>query len=114
MITVRKVLPIPISNGLLLLSLLFCSGLAISQGTAAAVPSHATPINYGKGWQCEQGFRDAGNSCDPVVVPENAFPTYATYGTGWKCERGFLETKGECVAIQVPPNAKLNNSNNAN
>ena len=107
MIPVRKVLMIPIRNTLLLLSLMLCSAVAVSEDAAVAAPKHATPINYGKGWECKQGFRDAGDSCDPVVVPENAYPTNAMYGKGWKCERGYLETEGECVAIKVPPNGYL-------
>lgn len=102
MITVRRALPIPISYTLLVLSLLFFSGAALSQDAAVAVPDHAAPIEYGKGWECNQGYRDAGNSCDAIVVPENAYPTYAMYGTGWKCERGYRATADTCTAIKVP------------
>ena len=107
MITARRVLPIPIRYALPVSLLLFFSGVVLSQDAPVVLPNHAAPINYGKGWECKPGFRDAGDSCDPVVVPENAYPTNAMYGTGWKCERGYLESKGECAAIEVPPNGYL-------
>ena len=71
MITARRVLPIPIRYALPVFLLLIYSGLVGSQDAAVVLPTHAVAINYGKGWECNPGFRDTGDSCDAVVVPEN-------------------------------------------
>ena len=106
MVTVQRSLSTSIRNALLVFLLLF-SGAVLSQETAVVVPNHATPKDYGKGWECNQGFHNAGDSCDPVVVPENAYPTNARYGTGWKCDRGYRPDNEQCIAIEVPEHGYL-------
>ena len=110
MFTVHRPLFTSVRNVLLVFLLLLFSGEALSRDTAVVVPTHATPTNYGKEWECNQGFRDAGDSCDPALVPENAYPTNARYGTGWKCERGYKAHIGACRSVKVPPNGYLNDS----
>ena len=107
MITFDRLLSRSISNALLVFLPLFFSGVVLSQDAMVVLPKHSTPLDYGKGWQCNRGFRDAGDSCDPVVVPENGYPTNAMYGTGWKCSRGYRPDREKCIAIDVPENGYL-------
>ena len=45
-----------------------------------------------------------------VIVPEDAYPTYATFGSGWECYRGFRELNGACKLISVPEHGYLSES----
>src|SRR4029453_5995942 len=44
----------------------------MGEACAAVAPEHSQPIGYGKGWECERGFREIAGRCSEVVVPANA------------------------------------------
>lgn len=64
--------------------------------------------SYGRGWLCEQGYREIDSACVAIAVPANAFAV--DFGDGWKCERGFREISGSCEAVIVPVNARLDST----
>jgi hypothetical protein len=40
-----------------------------------------------------------------VVVPDAAFPTFATHGSGWRCKYGFRRAGEACQKVMLPENA---------
>ena len=66
---------------------------------------------YGKGWACERGFRETGNTCVKVDVPGNGH--LDTAGRDWKCSRGFVKVAGNCSEIRLPEHAFLSYSGNS-
>lgn len=66
--------------------------------------------SFGRGWRCEQGYRESTGLCAPVNVPANAYALNSPSGSGWRCERGFLQTAGACAEVVVPLNAILDSS----
>ena len=79
--------------------------------TALVIPAHAFAENTsGRGWRCEEAYRESGGNCVAVRVPANAYATGSWIGAGWKCERGFEEVDGACVVVVVPVNAALDES----
>ena len=39
------------------------TGLARAQGIADTIPANASANTYGKGWQCDRGFRKDDGAC---------------------------------------------------
>ena len=91
---------------LLAFAALSAAGASWAQGKAG-VPANAHPKSYGKGWECNQGYRETREGCTAVDVPANAFPTLAAYGKGWECKYGFRALEEGCVRIEIPANAYL-------
>ena len=50
------------------------------------VPAHAFTVdtNYGRGWECERGYRTEMDGCVAVKVPGNGY--LDDPGDSWKCE----------------------------
>lgn len=113
------------------LTLTFCPAHSVGQGSAPP-NAHATH----SGWECNRGFHQVENSCEPVQIPANAhldilghdwecdrgfrqanqacervsIPKDAhldILGHGWECNRGFKEVQGACQPVTIPPNAHL-------
>ena len=59
------------------------------QSVAPSIPENAQPKRYGQGWECKPGYRSAGETCDEILVPENAYATDGALGKGWKCMHGL-------------------------
>src|SRR5210317_1731993 len=100
-----------------LLKLALCSAILIVQLFAANVwaekaemPKNSSPRSYGSGWDCDSGYRQVNNTCDQIVLTENAYLTNQSYGSGWACKRGYLIDGLACVAIKVPANGYLSDS----
>jgi hypothetical protein len=66
--------------------------------------------SYETGWQCERGFRQQGDACIAVKVPENAYFREAFSGNSWECERGYRQAGESCEEVLVPENAHLDHS----
>ena len=66
----------------------------------------------GSPWTCERGYFERDDTCEAVVVPENAYFDDASYALGWKCDRGFAESDGGCTEIDLPDNAHLDRTGN--
>ncbi|WP_422063322.1 hypothetical protein [Shimia sp.] len=77
---------------------------------AVRVPDGGFLDPSGERWQCLRGFIKVDDTCQEVVVPENAYLIDATYGSDWDCERGFEKEGDLCNAIAVPINGYLNGS----
>jgi hypothetical protein len=69
-------------------------------------PANAHPKLYGRGWECDRGYKEVQQSCVAVHVPPHAFLN--SFGDGWECDRGYRETDGGCAIVEVPANAFLN------
>lgn len=80
---------------------------ATASAQKSGIPEHAyvTTTSYGKGWECQRGFRESGNKCIEVRVPENAY--LDDRGDQWQCRRGYRQEKDTCELIVVPKNAFL-------
>ena len=102
-------------DGLLVLTSALISALAVcalavpvhGQSVASSIPEYAQPKRYGQGWECKPGYRSAGETCDEILVPENAYATDGALGKGWKCMHGFVGKDEACVPVVVPANAYL-------
>ncbi|SMX25707.1 hypothetical protein [Boseongicola aestuarii] len=78
---------------------------------AQSIPDNAKAKGYGKGWECNAGFRPSEGRCVTIVVPQNAYATNRTYGRGWACHHGFsVSDKKECLAVFVPDGGFLDAS----
>ncbi|MGR3734631.1 hypothetical protein [Pseudophaeobacter sp.] len=64
----------------------------------------------GKRWGCLRGFRKIDDSCQKIVLPDNAYLTENVHGAVWQCVRGYQTNGTSCVEIAVPKNAFLNTS----
>ena len=71
---------------------------------AVVVPDGGFLDPSGERWHCLRGFLKVDDTCQEIVVPENAYLVDATYGSGWKCSRGFEKVDDLCTAIAVPIN----------
>ena len=80
---------------------------ALAQSTGDPIPTNASANRFGSGWDCDQGYRKAGNGCEPIRAPANAVLSGTSYGRGWECRRGFREDREKCHAIEIPANAYL-------
>jgi hypothetical protein len=74
------------------------------------VPQNAylSDLSFTKGWECERGFYQSGDTCLPIEIPPNGH--LDTFGKDWKCERGFKKSNRECVSVKLPTNAHLDYS----
>lgn len=77
---------------------------------AVVVPEGGFLDPSGERWHCLRGFHRVDDSCQKVVVPENAYLVEASFGSAWDCERGFEKTGQSCTAVVVPTNGYLNGS----
>ena len=78
--------------------------------TPVEVPANAFLDDSGERWRCERGFRQSGNGCVEIAVPENGYLTGSLHDAGWDCERGFRKQESACVEIAVPENGYLTNA----
>jgi len=90
----------------------FLSALtALAQNTIQPMSENASAKSYGDGWECNVGYRQKGETCLEVTVPDNAYSTNRTYGLGWECLRGFRKDReANCVAVEVPEGGYLDPS----
>ena len=65
--------------------------------TSINVPLHGylTERSYGSGWACERGYRESGDSCVVVEMPENAHLNFS--GNDWDCNKPFSKRSDRCV-----------------
>ncbi len=78
---------------------------------AVVVPEGGFLDPSGERWDCLRGFLKVGNTCQEVILPDNAYLSETSYRSAWECDRGFEVSGDLCVAIVVPANAYLNTSN---
>ncbi|MEJ2122686.1 MAG: hypothetical protein P8Z76_18700, partial [Alphaproteobacteria bacterium] len=81
---------------------------------AIKVPANGYLVSatYGRGWECERGYRVTGEDCVVVRVPENGYFINASHGPGWRCEYGFQAVDESCVALKLPETAHIDYSGN--
>lgn len=70
-----------------------------------AIPKNSHLDYFGHDWECNRGFRKAGNECVAIVLPQNAKLDYL--GNDWECKRGFRKIGSGCDPVRVPKNGKL-------
>jgi hypothetical protein len=85
-------------------------GVALAQDGGAEIPENAHAKSYGRGWECDHGYRASDEACVAVKGPENGYLTASAYGPGWQCDRGYRAVDEACVAIKVPENGYLADS----
>ena len=61
------------------------------------IPANAyfDDASYGTGWKCDRGYAASGETCEFIIVPENAHLDRS--GNRWECNRNFQKSKGRCV-----------------
>lgn len=88
---------------------IFMPSTAVAASTAVPsdtkLPPHAVSRPWGSGWECQRGYRRAGERCVEVDVPSHAFLDY--FGHAWQCDRGYQQEGERCVPVQVPEHAHL-------
>lgn len=84
--------------------------VALAQTASGSFPANTVAKTFGNGWDCENGYRKAGDGCMLIRTPDNAVLTGSSYGRGWECRRGYHEVRESCVAIEIPANAYLSAS----
>lgn len=72
---------------------------------SSGIPANSHLDVYGTGWDCNRGFRKAGNECVEVKMPPNSH--IDVYGSGWDCDRGYRKVGNGCVKVNVPLNAHI-------
>src|SRR5438067_521041 len=90
-------------SGILIVALGFLPLIARAQ-----VPANARATTWGKGWQCERGFREVSRACLAVVPPAHAEIDYS--GHSWQCVRGYRRVEIGCTAVTLPDHAELDYS----
>lgn len=88
-------------------------GYSEMEGTSCnpiPVPANAFLRPSGYEWQCDRGFRQEGEACVTITLPQRAYLTDDDSGTGWTCDRGYEAAAGTCLPIAVPANAYLTNA----
>ncbi|HUT41257.1 MAG TPA: hypothetical protein VM011_07930, partial [Gammaproteobacteria bacterium] len=87
--------PVISLRALILLALLATvHGLVHAQAGSVEAPENARAKEYGKGWECNQGYRAVNGTCTAVKLPADAYLTNTSYGSGWECGRGYREVSG--------------------
>lgn len=87
---------------------LLLAGPSFAQSNPADIPKNASAKSYGDGWECDLGYRIAGETCVAITIPENAYATNRSYGSGWECLHGFLQVEGtSCVPVIIPDGGYL-------
>lgn len=96
----------------LLLGLCLLPAVAAAQSDVTEVPENAHAQRYRSGgeWECDWGYRTAGQSCEPITVPAHAH--LDAFGGRWDCDRGYRKVNEACAAVEVPRHAFLNSSGN--
>ena len=92
------------------IALLILAGLlarAEAQVATSEIPENASEKRYGPGWRCDAGFQKAGDACELVVLPANAYLTGSEYGTGWACSYGFRQRGDLCTRVRLPEHAHI-------
>ena len=61
------------------------------------IPANAyfDDASYGTGWKCDRGYAASGETCEFIIVPENAHLDRS--GNRWECNRNFQKSKGRSV-----------------
>ena len=108
MITQRRPHTLSIHQLMFLAFLVAVTGHVFAQGRFAEIPENASAKQYGSGWVCDRGYREASGACIAVKVPVDAYATDSSYGRAWECNWGFRRVNETCMVIKVPPNAYLN------
>ena len=95
---------------LILFTLFSMPGIAANRVGPVVVPDngYANGASYGKGWDCDFGYRDTRETCVKTLVPANGYLN--SRGNGWRCDRGFRPENGQCAQIIVPENGYLTKS----
>lgn len=78
--------------------------------TQVFVPEDGYLDASGKRWHCTRGYRQIGETCEQIELPEHAYLSDDTYGSDWQCDRGYEKTADTCALIVVPDNAYLNSA----
>ena len=81
---------------------------SISPGVAIAVPANGYLDAFGRRWDCDRGYRKAGETCTVIDLPEHA---YLSSGGSWEVQARVCDGAGQsCVAVAVPENGYLDDS----
>ena len=54
-------------------------GLASAQDVEGTSPANASKKTYGRGWDCDRGFRAVDGKCAAVKVPDDAHLTGSSH-----------------------------------
>ena len=58
--------------------------------------AYLSNARYGTPWQCERGYRPERNTCEQIILPENAH--LSLLGNDWDCDRPYRQVNGGCEA----------------
>ncbi len=83
------------------------TGLSASASGVSRLQFRSTPIwrRLGSYWLCSRGYRQSGDRCVAIDVPDNAHLTDFVFSRGWECDVGYREDGDSCVRISAPPMA---------
>ena len=73
------------------------SSSSLENKRTSGIPANASLNYFGNNWECNRGYRRAGNECVKVNVPANASLNYL--GNNWECNRGYRKAGNECVPL---------------
>lgn len=76
-----------------------------STKSSQGIPANAQLDFLGTGWECNRGFRRAGQECLRIDLPANSTIDYL--GHDWECNRGFRRSGQECLRIDMPANSTI-------
>jgi hypothetical protein len=51
--------------------------------------------SYGHGWKCDRGYREAGEACVALKMPQNAHIDYS--GNDRECNEPYRKRQGRCA-----------------
>src|SRR4051794_28342199 len=91
--------------GIIAFAIVSLSFGATSAVAAQDIPSNAHRNTTGIGWDCNKGYKQLGNNCEPVMPPAHAALDY--WGHGWDCTRGYKQVGDECEPVILPTHAAL-------
>ena len=81
------------------------SSLALADDNPVQMPENSHTKSYGRGWECNHGYKKNNNTCIQIKIPDNAY--LSAYGDRWECNRGYRVSGQGCVAIKVPVHGYL-------
>lgn len=84
MVTVQKLLLTSIGNAWLMFLPPLFPVTGLSRNTAVVAPNHATPTNYGIGWECAKGCLEAKGKYACIQAPVRGYLTEKSFKLGWE------------------------------
>jgi hypothetical protein len=80
-------------------------GKAAKAAKKLGIPKNSHLDYFGHDWECNRGFRKAGNECAAILLPKDAKLDYL--GNDWECIRGFMRNGDGCSSVRPPKNGRL-------